>query len=77
MTPIELLTRIRVVSRAAVTWLVAISALVTSVAPTLPEDWQTVAATVVAWLATAVLIIRRVSPVRESARGVLPQVHGD
>lgn len=75
MTPTDLLDRLRVVSTAAVTWLVAISTAVSAVAPTLPEDWQTIAAQVVAWLATAILIIRRVSPVQESARGVLPQVH--
>lgn len=77
----RLAARARVVLKAAPTYLVAASGMVTLAAPELarllPEQAETiglVAARVAAWLAAAVLIIRRVTPVVDrAARGILPQ----
>jgi hypothetical protein len=70
--------RVKVVLSAAVTWIVAASAVVQIVAdevgaalPGHAEDVSTVAVRVVAVLAAAVGIIRRVSPVLPSERGLV------
>ena len=72
---IELLEKARVVMTAGVTLLTAVLVFVTTITPTLPEDWQTIAANVVAGLTTAIVTIRRHTPVAPSARGILPVVH--
>ena len=71
----ELLEKARVVMTAGVTLLTAVLVFVTTITPTLPEDWQTIAANVVAGLTTAIIVIRRHTPVVPSARGILPVVH--
>lgn len=74
-----MIERARVIATAAVTWLVAASAIVTAVAPQIgelfpnsAEDIAAWAARVVAVLGGAVVIIRRVTPVAADERGVLP-----
>lgn len=75
--------RVRVIATAAVTWLVAASAaaqlvaddaaeILDPVVPGLSDDVVAWALRVVGWLGVAVTIIRRVTPVPESQRGVLP-----
>jgi hypothetical protein len=71
----EIIDKIRVIMQAGVTWLTACVVLVTTISPTLPEDWQTIAANIVAGLVAAIAIIRRHTPVVPSARGILPVVH--
>lgn len=72
-----MIARLKVIASAAVTWLIAASVLVSAAAPqiaelfpTRAEDITTWAARVVGWLAAAVLVIRRVSPVPADERGV-------
>jgi hypothetical protein len=76
----ELVSKAKVVAGAAVTWLVALSIVITSAAPEIAglfpeasEDILTWAARVVGWLAVAVTIARRVSPVAPDERGLLPK----
>ena len=71
----DLLEKVRVVMTAGVTLLTAVLVFVTTITPTLPEDWQTVAANIVAGLVVAITTIRRHTPVAPSARGILPVVH--
>lgn len=76
----ELVARARVVLRAAPTYLVALSTIVSivaeEVAAVLPAGPATtvgvIAVRVVAVLAAAVAIIRRVTPVVDSQHGLLP-----
>lgn len=80
MSITALLARIKVVASAAVTWLVFAGLLLSQLA-TQVGDLGPVGADVarwigvaVAWLASATLIIRRVSPVLDTAqRGILPK----
>lgn len=74
----NLLERIKVLLTAAVTWLVVLGGVLTIViaqlTPVLGVDdpiilWLTGA---VVWIAILVQIIRRVTPVLPSARGILP-----
>lgn len=72
-----MIEKLKVVASAAVTWLIAASVLVSAVAPQIAElfpknaeDITEWAARVVGWLAAAVLIIRRVSPVPVAERGL-------
>lgn len=77
----EFLAKVRVVASAAVTWLViaegVLLAVVAEVVPQLPEPWGsrvgTFVASALAVLATAIVIIRRVTPVEPEERGILPQ----
>lgn len=71
----DLIEKARVVMTAGVTLLTATLVFVTTITPTLPETWQTVAANVVAGLGVAIATIRRHTPVAPSARGILPVVH--
>lgn len=71
----DLIEKARVVMTAGATILTAVLVFITTVTPTLPEDWQTVAANIAAGLVAAVTFIRRHTPVQPSARGVLPKVH--
>jgi hypothetical protein len=64
--------RLNVLRRSAVTYLTALSVLLVSVSGELPDDWQQYAARAVVFLGSAVAIIRRVSPVPPSERGLLP-----
>lgn len=71
--------RARVVATSAVTFLSGLAVLVTVLSPQIaavaPEgyadDVVRVSAVVVAWLATAVTALRRVTPVEKSERGIL------
>lgn len=74
----DLLARARVVVRAAPTWLTAVSVVLTAAAGEIsrlaPDGGQDVVrwlVTVAAWLASAVLVIRRVTPVPADERGIL------
>lgn len=76
----DLIARARVVLRAAPTWLTAVSVVLTAaaheistVAPSGSEDVVRWLLTAAAWLASAVSIIRRVTPVAAGERGVLPR----
>lgn len=76
----DLIARARVVLRAAPTWLTAVSVVLTAaareistVAPDGGEDVVRWLVTAAAWLASAVAIIRRVTPVPAQERGVLPK----
>lgn len=76
----DLIARARVVVRAAPTWLTAVSVVLTAaareistVAPDGGEDVVRWLVTAAAWLASAVAIIRRVTPVPAQERGVLPK----
>lgn len=71
----ETIEKIRVVGTAGATMLTAVLVFITTITPTLPEDWQTVAANVAAGLVVAITFIRRHTPVQPSARGILPVVH--
>lgn len=71
----DLIDKARVVMTAGATMLTAVLVFVTTISPTLPETWQTVAANVVAGLTVAITFIRRHTPVNPSARGILPVVH--
>ena len=71
----DLIAKARVVMTAGATLLTAVLVFVTTITPTLPEDWQTIAANVAAGLVTAIAFIRRHTPVQPSARGILPVVH--
>ena len=77
----------KVIASAAVTWLVLIATLVTTLAHQLAElmpngtiagmkidDIVAALLRTAAWLGGAVAIIRRVTPVEADARGVLPRV---
>lgn len=72
--------RVKVVWRAAPTWLTGASVVVgvvaEEIADVLPagaaEDVGHVALVVVAWLGAAIGIIRRVTPVPPEERGILP-----
>lgn len=76
----RLLARVRVILRAAPTYLVAASAVVSivveEIADELPSGWQDnavgIGGKIVAVLGAAVLIIRRVTPVVAAERGILP-----
>jgi hypothetical protein len=75
-----MLEQIKVVSTAAVTWITATSAAlvilseeISAVAPDGSEDLVAIIVKAVAWLGAAVAIIRRVTPVLPSERGILPQ----
>lgn len=73
MNPIDkTLARLKVILTAAVTYLVLAATVLTIVSESLPAAPGTIAK-VLAWLGTAVLIIRRVTPVLPDERGVLPQ----
>lgn len=65
--------RVLVVLKAAPTWLVALSTVVTIVASEVDipavAEWSV---KVVGWLGVAVAIIRRVTPVLPAERGLLP-----
>lgn len=69
--------RLRVILTAAVTWLVAIAAVLTIVAGELATELGDAApvvtwiARVVVWIGVAVAIIRQVTPVLPAARGIL------
>ena len=63
--------RVKVFLTAAPTYLVALTAALTVLADQLPNAPQWIA-TVVVWITTAVLIIRRVTPVPVEDRGLLP-----
>lgn len=67
----DMLARVRVVMTASATLISAAVVFVASVSPALPEDWQTVAANVIAALSGAVVFIRRHTPVPPAERGVL------
>ena len=75
----KLFARIKVIASTAVTWLIALGLVANQLAGQV-GDLGTVGATVAAWslriatgIATAVLIIRRVTPVLDTAeRGILP-----
>lgn len=74
----ETIARIKVVLSAAVTWITLAIAVLTifseEIAALLPEGSEDISAfilKVVAWLGGAVTIIRRVSPVLPSERGIL------
>lgn len=72
------ITRIRVVAGSVVTWLVVAAMICTIVAAELADmigaDHVVVVLIlrVVAWLAVATSIVRRVTPVLDDARGILP-----
>lgn len=73
-----MIDRLKVIASAAVTWLVALSVIVTAAAPQIgdlfpssADDIATWAARVVAWIGVAVTIIRRVTPVSAEQRGVV------
>ncbi len=75
----DLLARVRVVLRAAPTWLTAAAVVLTAaaheistIAPAGGEDVVRWLVTAAGWLASAVMIIRRVTPVDASDRGLLP-----
>jgi hypothetical protein len=70
---------LQVLLGAAVTWMVALASGLTlaagEIAQAAPEGSEGTVAVilrVVAWLGTAVLIVRRVTPVLPAARGLLP-----
>lgn len=70
----------KVILAAAPTYFVAVAAGLTIASGTLaevaPESWQTTLAwaiRVAAWLTTAAQIVRRVTPVPKTQRGLLPQ----
>ena len=68
-------SKIRVIATAAVTWLVVISGVITAILPVVGDEWPEVVPyglTAVAWIGTAVAIIRTVSPVAPDERGILP-----
>lgn len=65
--------RVRVVLREAVTWLVFAGIVASAVAAEIPGAVAEWAVRIGAWLATAVAIIRRVTPVLPSERGILPR----
>lgn len=74
----RLIARTRVILTAAVTWLVIGGSVLTMLAGELATaglapEWTDWLVKVAGWTATAVLIIRRVSPVTETERGVLPK----
>jgi hypothetical protein len=75
----RVMERVKVLAGAAVTWLVAVSIAISVAAPQIAElfpesaeDITAWAARVVGWLAVAVTIARRVSPVPADERGLLP-----
>lgn len=75
----RLIARIKVILAAAVTWLLFIGLLLGQLAGDVGDlgpigaDISTWALRLVAWIGTAVLIIRRVTPVIDRAeRGILP-----
>lgn len=76
----KLLARIRVILTAAPTWLVlaalTVPIVTEEVAKVLPTSWAeqvvTVGGYVVGWLGAAIAIIRRVTAVLPSERGILP-----
>lgn len=80
----DFIARLRVVATAAVTWLTGAAALIQFAAPHIAEQLPAGAAEtftawavrVAAWVAVAVLIIRRVTPVPEAERGVIPPPTG-
>ena len=72
---------IKVILKAAPTWITTATVLVTTFSdeivtllpPEVQEQWQPLAVKILAVLAGASLIIRRVSPVLKWERGILPQ----
>lgn len=68
----DLSERLKVLLSAAPTYLIIISGVLTALAEELPDAPRWIV-TVAAWLATAVLIIRRVTPVPPAERGLLPK----
>ena len=71
----DVLARVRVLLTAAPTYLVAAAAVVQVVVAELGDDWPAVAAggtRVLAVLAAATAIVRRVTPVLPVERGLLP-----
>lgn len=75
----NLIARAKVVLSAAVTWIVAITVVLTEIASELEglgpvgEQASQIIARILTWLFAAVLIIRRVRPVLDKAeRGILP-----
>lgn len=76
----KIIERVKVILRAAPTYLVAVSTVITianeEIVDLLPDAWQGGAANAVvvllAWLGAAVSIIRRVEPVLPAERGILP-----
>jgi len=80
----DLIARARVVLRAAPTWLTALSVMLTAAAHEIstvaPDGGQDVVRwliTAAAWLASAVAIIRRVTPVPADQRGILAAEGGE
>lgn len=73
----DLFARLSTLSRALVTWLVFASVVLTSALEALPDDAPGDVALwlgrLVAWLATAILIVRRVSPVSPAERGLISE----
>lgn len=67
-----LIARIRALATSAITWLTAASLILTSVLSQV-DDQQVamVGAKVVVWIATAVLVLRRVVELPKGTRGVL------
>lgn len=76
----KLLARIRVILTAAPTWLVfaalTVPIVTEEVAKVLPASWAervvTIGGYVVGWLGAAIAIVRRVTTVLPSERGILP-----
>lgn len=76
-----LLARIKVIITAAPTYLtmaaVVVGILADELSKTVPDGWQDnvvqIGGAIVAVLGAAIAIIRRVTPVLESQRGILPQ----
>lgn len=75
----QFIAKVKVIASAAVTWLTFASIVLTTaaeeVAALLPTDSEITATIIriVAWLSTAILIIRRVATVLPNERGILPQ----
>lgn len=78
ITMTETAARLRVITTAAVTWMVATSVALSAVAPALGDltaspEVATWALRAAGWLTSAVVIIRRVTPVPPAARGIIPR----
>lgn len=69
--------RIKVILRAAPTWITLAIAVLTTLAATLEAEGMVEVARylviVIGWLTGAISIIRRVTPVDANERGILPQ----
>jgi len=80
MNPHNLLSRIKVIANATVTWLTFIGVVLTIIADEVGDLWPgetgdsviTFLWRITVWIATATTIIRRVTPVAPDEYGVLP-----